>query len=144
MDAGDDESSPSLKLDELVPPRLEDAGLEDCALPLESIQLAFLKAAAAAAADDDDDADDDADGSDAPGGDDRLDGPRPYANGDSGVVAAGALSEPDGPADDAAGPCSRGDGGELEARVDEAEGSPVQEMQKLEIGKSVSDLKSSR
>lgn len=32
---------------EILPPRLEDAGLEDCALPLESIQEAFLKAAAA-------------------------------------------------------------------------------------------------
>ncbi|XP_052180420.1 uncharacterized protein LOC127793755 [Diospyros lotus] len=34
-------------LDAIRPPRLEDAGLEDCALPPESIQEAFLKAAAA-------------------------------------------------------------------------------------------------
>ncbi|GMI93809.1 hypothetical protein HRI_003050200 [Hibiscus trionum] len=31
----------------LLPPRLEDAGLEDCALPLDSIHEAFLKAASA-------------------------------------------------------------------------------------------------
>lgn len=31
----------------LRPPRLEDAGLEDCALPFESIKEAFLKAATA-------------------------------------------------------------------------------------------------
>ncbi|KAI4324746.1 hypothetical protein MLD38_030203 [Melastoma candidum] len=30
---------------EILPPRLEDAGLEDCALPPESIQEAFMKAA---------------------------------------------------------------------------------------------------
>lgn len=34
-------------LDQIVPPRLEDAGLEDCALPPESIKEAFLKAASA-------------------------------------------------------------------------------------------------
>ncbi|KAL4332113.1 hypothetical protein GQ457_07G031830 [Hibiscus cannabinus] len=32
-------------LDMILPPRLEDAGLEDCALPPDSIQEAFLKAA---------------------------------------------------------------------------------------------------
>ncbi|EPS70839.1 hypothetical protein M569_03922, partial [Genlisea aurea] len=32
---------------QLKPPRLEDAGLEDCALPPELIREAFLKAAAA-------------------------------------------------------------------------------------------------
>lgn len=32
---------------QVLPPRLEDAGLEDCALPPDSIQEAFLKAAAA-------------------------------------------------------------------------------------------------
>ncbi|CAK9177581.1 unnamed protein product [Ilex paraguariensis] len=32
-------------LEMIRPPRLEDAGLEDCALPPESIQEAFLKAA---------------------------------------------------------------------------------------------------
>ncbi|KAK4428100.1 hypothetical protein Salat_1579000 [Sesamum alatum] len=34
-------------LDKIKPPRLEDAGLEDCALPPESIEEAFLKAASA-------------------------------------------------------------------------------------------------
>ncbi|XP_051135095.1 uncharacterized protein LOC127254187 [Andrographis paniculata] len=34
-------------LDKIKPPRLEDAGLEDCALPPESIKEAFLKAASA-------------------------------------------------------------------------------------------------
>ncbi|WCJ40764.1 hypothetical protein M5689_021671 [Euphorbia peplus] len=33
-------------LDKIIPPRLEDAGLEDCALPADSIKEAFLKAAA--------------------------------------------------------------------------------------------------
>ncbi|MED6135421.1 hypothetical protein PIB30_046310 [Stylosanthes scabra] len=48
-------------LHQILPPRLEDAGLEDCALPPESIHKAFLKAAsavksAAAIFSDDDDA----------------------------------------------------------------------------------------
>ncbi|KAL3618307.1 hypothetical protein CASFOL_038628 [Castilleja foliolosa] len=34
-------------LEKIKPPRLEDAGLEDCALPSESIKEAFLKAASA-------------------------------------------------------------------------------------------------
>ncbi|GFP99661.1 hypothetical protein PHJA_002110200 [Phtheirospermum japonicum] len=34
-------------LDKINPPRLEDAGLEDCALPPESIKEAFLKVASA-------------------------------------------------------------------------------------------------
>ncbi|KAL6491705.1 hypothetical protein OROGR_034070 [Orobanche gracilis] len=34
-------------LDKVKPPRLEDAGLEDCALPPEAIKEAFLKAASA-------------------------------------------------------------------------------------------------
>ncbi|KAA8541794.1 hypothetical protein F0562_022946 [Nyssa sinensis] len=34
-------------LDKIRPPRIEDAGLEDCALPPESIREAFLKAATA-------------------------------------------------------------------------------------------------
>ncbi|KAJ4834879.1 hypothetical protein Tsubulata_031996 [Turnera subulata] len=34
-------------LDKILPPRLEDAGLEDCALPPESIKEAFFKAASA-------------------------------------------------------------------------------------------------
>ncbi|XP_074285318.1 uncharacterized protein LOC141610906 [Silene latifolia] len=36
-------------LDKITPPKLEDAGLEDCALPLHSIHEAFLKAASAVA-----------------------------------------------------------------------------------------------
>ena len=40
------EKQPSL-LQQIIPPRLEDAGLEDPALPPESIHEAFLKAAAA-------------------------------------------------------------------------------------------------
>ncbi|KAJ6327542.1 hypothetical protein OIU78_014416 [Salix suchowensis] len=34
-------------LDQIVPPRLEDSGLEDCALPPDLIKEAFLKAASA-------------------------------------------------------------------------------------------------
>ncbi|QHO37626.1 hypothetical protein S83_011464 [Arachis hypogaea] len=34
-------------LHQILPPRLEDVGVEDCALPPESIHQAFLKAAAA-------------------------------------------------------------------------------------------------
>ncbi|CAN0858614.1 hypothetical protein LINGRAHAP2_LOCUS7356 [Linum grandiflorum] len=34
-------------LHQILPPRLEDAGLEDCALPPDSIKEAFLKAASA-------------------------------------------------------------------------------------------------
>lgn len=34
-------------LNKIIPPRLEDAGLEDCALPPDSITEAFFKAAAA-------------------------------------------------------------------------------------------------
>ncbi|GMN37216.1 hypothetical protein TIFTF001_006646 [Ficus carica] len=34
-------------LHQILPPRLEDAGLEDCALPPDSIKEAFLKAATA-------------------------------------------------------------------------------------------------
>ncbi|KAK3034550.1 hypothetical protein RJ639_033796 [Escallonia herrerae] len=34
-------------LEKIRPPRLEDAGLKDCALPSESIKEAFLKAATA-------------------------------------------------------------------------------------------------
>ncbi|XP_057767213.1 uncharacterized protein LOC130987632 [Salvia miltiorrhiza] len=37
----------STVIDSIMPPRLEDAGLEDCALPPESIREAFLKAASA-------------------------------------------------------------------------------------------------
>ncbi|XP_057535821.1 uncharacterized protein LOC130813919 [Amaranthus tricolor] len=34
-------------LNKIIPPRIDDAGLEDCALPPHSIQEAFLKAASA-------------------------------------------------------------------------------------------------
>ncbi|KAL1553819.1 hypothetical protein AAHA92_14445 [Salvia divinorum] len=37
----------SITIDSIMPPRLEDAGLEDCALPPDSIREAFLKAASA-------------------------------------------------------------------------------------------------
>ncbi|KAE8705137.1 Sulfite exporter TauE/SafE family protein, putative isoform 1 [Hibiscus syriacus] len=46
MDATRGRESTGL-LDEILPPRLEDAGLEDCALPPDSIHEAFLKAASA-------------------------------------------------------------------------------------------------
>ncbi|RAL41746.1 unnamed protein product [Cuscuta campestris] len=50
-------------LDKIRPPRLEDAGLEDCALPLESIKEAFLKAASAVRSSAISPSDGDADGS---------------------------------------------------------------------------------
>lgn len=46
MEAAKEEGSAGL-LDRILPPRLEDAGLEDCALSAESIHEAFLKAASA-------------------------------------------------------------------------------------------------
>ncbi|GLU22216.1 hypothetical protein SLE2022_383070 [Rubroshorea leprosula] len=46
MEAEKEKESVGL-LDKILPPRLEDAGLEDCALPAESIHEAFLKAASA-------------------------------------------------------------------------------------------------
>ncbi|KAK4761098.1 hypothetical protein SAY87_005991 [Trapa incisa] len=59
-----------INMDEVLPPRLEDAGLEDCALPVESIHEAFLKAAIAVGScggsaftsDEDDDNDDESSG----------------------------------------------------------------------------------
>jgi hypothetical protein len=39
------EANRTVSLEAINPPRLEDAGLEDCALPLESILEAFSKAA---------------------------------------------------------------------------------------------------
>ncbi|KAL3631896.1 hypothetical protein CASFOL_024880 [Castilleja foliolosa] len=55
-------------LGEIKPPRIEDAGLEDCALPPESIREAFLKAAAAARSviSDSDDDEDESDADDRP------------------------------------------------------------------------------
>lgn len=41
------EATEDQRFHQVLPPRLEDAGLEDCALPPDSIQEAFLKAAAA-------------------------------------------------------------------------------------------------
>ncbi|KAL9273605.1 hypothetical protein AKJ16_DCAP26676 [Drosera capensis] len=41
------QQTPSRLLDTIRAPRIEDAGLEDCALPSESIKEAFLKAASA-------------------------------------------------------------------------------------------------
>ncbi|XP_065866929.1 uncharacterized protein [Euphorbia lathyris] len=46
MEAAKEHQSTGL-LDKILPPRLEDAGLEDCALPPDSIKEAFLKAATA-------------------------------------------------------------------------------------------------
>ncbi|KAK3219783.1 hypothetical protein Dsin_013753 [Dipteronia sinensis] len=53
-------------INNILPPRLEDAGLEDCALPPDSIKEAYLRAASAVSSrastlfhDDDDDDDDD-------------------------------------------------------------------------------------
>ncbi|XP_043811928.1 sulfite exporter TauE/SafE family protein 3 isoform X3 [Manihot esculenta] len=46
MEASKEQESTGL-LHKILPPRLEDAGLEDCALPPESIKEAFLKAASA-------------------------------------------------------------------------------------------------
>ncbi|KAF2323413.1 hypothetical protein GH714_035351 [Hevea brasiliensis] len=46
MAAPKDQESTGLLL-KILPPRLEDAGLEDCTLPLESIKEAFFKAASA-------------------------------------------------------------------------------------------------
>ncbi|PRQ50930.1 hypothetical protein RchiOBHm_Chr2g0138661 [Rosa chinensis] len=42
-----EEQQPGTLVRHILPPRLEDAGLEDCALPPDSIKQAFLKAAAA-------------------------------------------------------------------------------------------------
>ncbi|GKU92546.1 hypothetical protein SLEP1_g6258 [Rubroshorea leprosula] len=44
MEAKKEKESVGL-LDKILPPRLKDAGLKDCALPAESIHEAFLKAA---------------------------------------------------------------------------------------------------
>ncbi|XP_050234013.1 uncharacterized protein LOC126682397 [Mercurialis annua] len=46
MEATKEQESAGL-LSKILPPRLEDAGLEDCALPPDSIKEAFLKAASA-------------------------------------------------------------------------------------------------
>ncbi|KAJ9190187.1 hypothetical protein P3X46_001415 [Hevea brasiliensis] len=46
MEASKEQESTGL-LHKILPPRLEDAGLEDCALPDESIKEAFFKAASA-------------------------------------------------------------------------------------------------
>ncbi|KAM7254572.1 hypothetical protein ACFE04_003952 [Oxalis oulophora] len=41
------EATKDQRLIDILPPRIEDAGLEDCALPPDSIKEAFLKAATA-------------------------------------------------------------------------------------------------
>ncbi|GAA0149271.1 hypothetical protein LIER_08495 [Lithospermum erythrorhizon] len=56
------ESTEEASFHKVQPPRLEDAGLEDCALPPEAIHEAFLKAAMSTRpiiSDSDDDEDDD-------------------------------------------------------------------------------------
>ncbi|XP_031388302.1 uncharacterized protein LOC116201273 [Punica granatum] len=79
-------------LAEILPPRLEDAGLEDCALPLDSIHEAFLKAATAvgsrgggAFASDDEDDDEDESGAPEESGD-RTGNPSPATSDDSEVA----------------------------------------------------------
>ncbi|XP_023523630.1 uncharacterized protein LOC111787807 [Cucurbita pepo subsp. pepo] len=47
MDAAEEHQSKPGLFDQILPPRLEDAGLEDCALPPDSIREAFFKAASA-------------------------------------------------------------------------------------------------
>ncbi|XP_022153664.1 uncharacterized protein LOC111021118 [Momordica charantia] len=47
MDAAEKLKPKAGLFDEILPPRLEDAGLEDCALPPDSIREAFAKAASA-------------------------------------------------------------------------------------------------
>ncbi|XP_062013075.1 uncharacterized protein LOC133729552 [Rosa rugosa] len=47
MEATTEEQQPGTLVHHILPPRLEDAGLEDCALPPDSIKQAFLKAATA-------------------------------------------------------------------------------------------------
>uniref|UniRef100_A0A7N0TC49 Uncharacterized protein n=1 Tax=Kalanchoe fedtschenkoi TaxID=63787 RepID=A0A7N0TC49_KALFE len=69
------DQNPSLS--EFRPPRLEDAGLEDCALPPDSIREAFLKAAAAVGArfdDDHDEVDDCIDPASHPAADEKENG----------------------------------------------------------------------
>ncbi|XP_038900451.1 uncharacterized protein LOC120087668 [Benincasa hispida] len=47
MDAAEQHNPNPGIFDQILPPRLEDAGLEDCALPPDSIREAFFKAASA-------------------------------------------------------------------------------------------------
>lgn len=47
MDAAENHNFKPALFDQVLPPRLEDAGLEDCALPPDSIREAFFKAASA-------------------------------------------------------------------------------------------------
>lgn len=79
-------------LDTILPPRLEDAGLEDCALPPDSIKEAFFKAASAVKSRAASFLHED----DAPGG--CVDDPWPRAKDVSDdVVGAGALPDSPGP-----------------------------------------------
>ncbi|KAI3525039.1 hypothetical protein L1887_03710 [Cichorium endivia] len=94
-------------LDKIKPPRLEDAGLEDCALPPDSIQEAFLKAATAVRSRIFHDSDDESQG-------DCINDPWP-GDGSSGDMLAGIMTEADPP-----GACAPKKGGELpEVRGDE-------------------------
>lgn len=131
-------------LHQILPPRLEDAGLEDCALPPDSIKEAFLKAATAVksraasifTASDDEETEGEC-----------VQDPWPTAKGDSDALV-GASTEHDDP-----GPCAAekgsgvpGVGGEANAKergdevvlvgVDVREGGRtcVQGLQGLEIG----------
>ncbi|XP_071691985.1 uncharacterized protein [Rutidosis leptorrhynchoides] len=87
-------------LDAIKPPRLEDAGLEDCALPPDSIQEAFLKAATSVRSRMFHNSDDESE-------EECVNDPWP-ANGSSGDKLAGITTEADPP-----GTCVPKKGGEL-------------------------------
>lgn len=92
-------------LHQIIPPRLEDAGLEDPALPPESIHEAFLKAAAAVKS---------TAASIFSGEDDCIDDPRPVGEDGSDVVV-GIQPENEPPA----------------ACVDELQGLDIKEKEDL-------------
>lgn len=87
-------------LDQIQPPRLEDAGLEECALPPDSIQEAFLKAATAVRSRIFHTSDDESEG-------ECVNDPWP-GNGSSGDKLMGITTEVDPP-----GSCAPKKGGEL-------------------------------
>ncbi|GJV31025.1 hypothetical protein Tco_1391425 [Tanacetum coccineum] len=93
-------------LDTIQAPRLEDAGLEDCALPPDSIQEAFLKAATAVRSRIFHTSDDESEG-------ECVNDPWPR-NGSSGDKLVGITAEADPP-----GACAPKKGGELPVFGDE-------------------------
>ncbi|CAI9286362.1 unnamed protein product [Lactuca saligna] len=104
-------------LDKIKPPLLEDAGLEDCALPPDSIQEAFLKAATAVRSHIFHDSDDESEG-------DCINDPWP-GNESGGDRLIGITTEADPP-----GACAPKKGSELpevigdEVVIGEREGTP--------------------